>query len=168
MSTQIAFLRGINVGGHNKLPMATLRSICEELGFENVRTYIQSGNIIFDHNGPDKDSTLALESALQNHMGTAITVIMRSPEGLKRILDQNPFPEMHPAQVGVSLFKTTIPQTALAEFKNRADEHIFLSQKEIYVYYPQGMGKSKLKFPPALQKGTIRNINTLTKLADLL
>src|SRR5215468_823703 len=100
----ICFVRGINVGGNTMLPMNELRSLCEKLGFQGVRTYIQSGNIIFE--SPLAEAALAkhLETALQERMGKRIAVALRTIDELDEVLKKNPFQKAEPAKVGVMFF----------------------------------------------------------------
>ncbi|MCH7525008.1 MAG: DUF1697 domain-containing protein, partial [Bacteroidetes bacterium] len=94
MKTYIALLRGINVGGHKKVPMAELRELLSNSGFENVQTYIQSGNVILDSS---EDSTQNIEDIIQKtiiaHFGFDVSIIVKSPKDLQRIFDACPFSE---------------------------------------------------------------------------
>ena len=106
--TFIAFIRGINVGGANKLPMADLRQMCEDIGLENVRTYIQSGNVIFESELDAPTVIEQLEVALEEKMGKPILVSIRTADELASVLDANPFPDADPAKVGVMFFKEPV------------------------------------------------------------
>lgn len=167
METYIAFLRGINVGGNNILPMSELKSICTNIGFKNVRTYIQSGNVIFESGLSENEVIKQFESALYLARQKDIAVIIRTAKELNAVISRNPFPDAKPSWVGVTLFTAPLPGDMLKSIQNIVDEEIVISEREIYVYYPSGMGLSKLKFPNIRQKGTARNINTLTKIAEL-
>lgn len=162
-----ALLRGINVGGNNILPMTELKSLCEETGFENVKTYIQSGNVLFESNISEDKAISKLENALKKKLENHIPVIIRKIEELQVIISNNPFPEANPSQVGVSFFTKPVDQNLLKDFSNNGPEEIVLSEREIFIHYPDGMGKSKLKLPKMGEKGTVRNINTIRKLIDL-
>lgn len=164
MKTYIAFLRGINVGGKTALPMARLKSICQEIGFENVQTYIRSGNVLFESELTEEKLAGKLEHALLKSEEKHIPVIIRTENELKNILNQNPFPTANPAQVGVMFFSNTVPQDLLNDLTISGPEEVEISLKEIYVHYPNGIGRSKLKLP---KKGTMRNINTITKLVEM-
>lgn len=167
MNTYIAFLRGINVGGNTSLPMARLKSICRDIGFENVHTYIRSGNVIFQSELSISDSVKKLEQALLKSEEKHIPVIIRTEDELKTIITHNPFPHTKPAQVGVMLFANPVPQDLLEGVTISGPEKVEVSAREIYIHYPHGMGRSKLKLPKMDQMGTVRNINTLTKLVKL-
>jgi uncharacterized protein (DUF1697 family) len=167
MTTYIALLRGINVGGNTPLPMAKLRDICIELGFKNVRTYIQSGNVLFESDLLEPKLINMLEKALHDQLGKHIPVMVRSAKDLETIISKNPFPNANPAQVGISFFSQPVLENYLKDFVNTEPEEIVVSGREIYVHYPNGMGRSKLKLPKMQEQGTVRNINTVTKLVEL-
>jgi len=165
--TYVAFLRGINVGGNRVLPMAELKLICNGIGFKNVRTYIQSGNVIFESDLPEEALTKNLEQALYSREQKQINVIIRTVMELESIISSNPFPDAKLSRVGVMFFTDPVPADLLKGFKIQGSEEIVISRREIYIYYPLGMGRSKLKLP-LMQPGTVRNINTITKIAELV
>jgi uncharacterized protein (DUF1697 family) len=167
MNTHIAFLRGINVGGNTMLSMKDLAAICTRTGFENVRTYLNSGNVIFQSPLPEAELQMALETALSGKTGKEIGVVIRSPGDLERVVKGNPFPEAIPSQVGVLLVAEPVAEDILAEFVIPGREEVVPGGREVYVHYPDGMGRSKLKWPFSLRGGTMRNINTLAKLVGL-
>ena len=167
MNTHIAFLRGINVGGNTLVSMKDLAAICLHAGFENIRTYLNSGNVIFDSPLPESELQEALEKALSGKTEKDIGVVIRSPEDLERVVKGNPFSEAVPSQVGVLLVTEPVAENVLAEFVIPGREEVVPGIREVYVHYPDGMGRSKLKWPRSLKNGTMRNINTLSKLAGL-
>lgn len=167
MNTYFAFLRGINVGGKTMMSMKDLTAICTHIGFEKVRTYLNSGNVIFQSPRPETELQEALETALSGETEREIVVVIRSPGELERVVEQNPFPEAVPSQVGVLLVTEPVAANVLAEFVIPGRERIAVGKREVYVHYPDGMGRSKLKWPLPLRSGTMRNINTLRKLAGL-
>ena len=167
MNTHVAFLRGINVGGNTMVSMKDLAAICTHIGFDNVRTYLNSGNVIFQSSLPEAELQRILEKALSGKTGKDIGVVIRSPGELERVVKGNPFPEAVPSQVGVLLVTEPVTENVLAEFVIPGREKVELGGREVYVHYPDGMGRSKLKWPPSLRGGTVRNINTLTKLAEM-
>lgn len=167
MQTWIAFLRGINVGGNTMVSMKDLTAICSHIGFENVRTYLNSGNVIFESHLPEAALQKALETALSEKTGKEIGVVIRSPGDLERVVRGNPFPEAVPSKVGVLLGTEPVAKNILAEFVIPGREEVVPGKREVYVNYPDGMGRSKLKWPHSLRDGTMRNINTLRKLAGL-
>ena len=167
MNTHVAFLRGINVGGNTMVSMKDLAAICTHIGFENVRTYLNSGNVIFESPLPEAELQKALETALSGKTGKEIGVVIRSPGDLERVVKGNPFPDAVPSQVGVLLVTEPVAENILAEFVIPGREKVVPGKREVYVHYPDGMGRSKLKWPHSLRGGTMRNINTLRKLAGL-
>jgi uncharacterized protein (DUF1697 family) len=165
--TYIAFLRGINVGGATKLPMAELKSICKDIGFQNVRTYLNSGNVIFESELSEELLIKNLEHALYSEKQKHISVIIRTAKDLESVKSGNPFPNAKPAQVGVMFFADKVPKDAIKAITIPGPEEIKISGREIYIHYPNGMGRSKLKLPKMSRNGTVRNINTVTRLAEL-
>jgi uncharacterized protein (DUF1697 family) len=167
MNTHVAFLRGINVGGNTMVSMKDLAAIFTSAGFEKVRTYLNSGNVIFESPLPEAELQKAVEMALSGKTGKEIGVVIRSPGDLERVVKGNPFPDAIPSQVGVLLVTEPVAETILAEFVIPGREKVVPGRREVYVHYPDGMGRSKLKWPLSLRCGTMRNINTLRKLAGL-
>lgn len=166
MTTYIALIRAINVGGAGKLAMADLKTICEGLGFREVSTYIQSGNVVFRAEGSEREVAERLDAALAGKLSKAPGVMVRTPAELSAVLDNNPFPAMEPNRVLVSFFSDALPDDALNGIVAPDGEEAVMRGREIYVHYPIGSGRSKLKLP-ALKSGTSRNINTVAKLVGL-
>jgi uncharacterized protein (DUF1697 family) len=167
MAVFIALLRAVNVGGTGKLPMNELASICSKLGFEQVRTYIQSGNVVFESALSEDNTRARLEQALTNKMGKRIDIAVRTAAELRSILEENPFPDAPPARVGVAFLSKPVPKTLLKDLAGLGTEQVRLGSREIYIYYPDGMGRSKLKLPPSADPATVRNINTVAKLVAM-
>lgn len=166
MVTYVALLRAVNVGGTGKLPMAELRSMCTDLGFANVETYIASGNVVFecdDDAGTVKDT---LEARLAAYAGKPVGVMVRTAEEMSAILAANPFPDSEPRFTAVIFLDAPPPPDALELASGQANEMMQLGTREIYVAYPDGMGRSKLKIPAA-KSGTARNINTVATLVRM-
>lgn len=166
MANYVAFLRGINVGGV-KLYMDELRAICKEAGLQHVRTYIQSGNVLFESQKSEISLISSLEKLLKTRKGRPIPVIIRTVEELQDIVSGNPFPDAKASQVGVLLLPAVLPASAFEGILIPAREEISGAGRQVYIHYPDGMGRSKLKLPAAMAGGTMRNINTLTKLTQL-
>lgn len=167
MKTYLAFLRGINVGGNTILPMAELKSICNEIGFKNVRTYIQSGNIIFESELSEEILMKKIEQSLYIRKKKHIPVIIRTIEELESVISCNPFSNVKPSQVGVMFFTKPIPKDFLSGVFTTGPEKVKVAKREAYIHYPEGMGHSKLKLPKIAREGTVRNINTITKLVEI-
>jgi uncharacterized protein (DUF1697 family) len=166
MPTHIAMLRAVNVGGTGKLPMADLRALCEALGFRDVRTYLQSGNVVFNAPLAPAAAKASLERALAKRLGKPCRVLVRSAQQLKTLLAKQPFPKAEPNRVLVLFLDEAPPKGALTGWKIPADEELHLAGKELVIHFPDGMGKSKLKVPFA-DIGTGRNLNTIRALVEL-
>jgi uncharacterized protein (DUF1697 family) len=166
MTTYVALLRAVNVGGTGKLSMADLKALCVELGFGRVQTYIASGNVVFD-SGLAADSVASrLENRLLAYAGKAVGVFVRTAEEMKLVLDGNPFADKEPNRTYAFFLPEGSAAEALHAIRGRADEEVRLGKREIYVYYPSGMGKSKLQIPAA-KLGTARNLNTVARLVEM-
>ena len=149
------------------LPMNELRTLCEKLGLEEVRTYIQSGNVILESPLAEEALTKQLETALEKKMGKRIPVALRTVDELYELLKKNPFQKAEPARVGVMFFAKPVKKDFLDGVSTSTGEEVKVGKREIYIYYPNGMGRSKLKLPKDAQDGTVRNINTVRKLIEL-
>lgn len=166
MTSFVALLRAVNVGGTGRLPMADLKAICEAAGFQSVRTYIASGNVIFESNLKEKAIKKDLEARLLVYAGKPVGVMVRTASEMSEVLSRNPFPH-RPAKLTVAIFLDAAPPAdALDGLKGRVDEEVVLGSREIYVFYGANMGRSTLKIPGA-KNGTARNMNTVAKLASL-
>lgn len=166
MQTFIALLRAVNVGGTGKLQMAELRSMAEAEGFTDVRTYIQSGNLVFSSADKPCAIKLALEKRLEEYASKPVAVVVRTAQELQRVLDNNPFSHAEPSKVGVLFLNVAPPVNTIETAKGQADEEIHLGHREVFVHYPSGMGRTRLKLP-ALTYATTRNINTVAKLVQM-
>jgi len=167
MTTYIAFLRGINVGGNMLLPMAELKALCADAGFEEVQTYIQSGNVILQSRLSGEPVRTRLQKVLFNAKGKEIAVAVRSAVELESILSANPFSKANPSQVIVLLLNDPVQKESLRDIKIPGKEEVKAGLRELYIHYPEGMGKSKLKLPSVFKTGTARNLNTIAKLVEL-
>ncbi len=175
-TTVIALLRGINVGGKNKLAMVDLRSIAADAGYPDGVTYVQSGNLLLPDVAIDRVGGVAsrLRSAIEERTGLEIPVITRTIEQWQAIIDANPFPAAAAdgTKLHVVVLDDTVPNE-LAEFDATpfAPEEIGTGDRVVYLSLPDGMGRSKLAV--ALQRvgnaksGTARNWRTVLALADL-
>jgi uncharacterized protein (DUF1697 family) len=173
MPIMIALLRGINVGGHHKIKMDELRKVCESLKLRNPQTHVQSGNIVFSTEEKDA-ARLAkrMEEAIERKFGFHADVVVRTTRDLKDAVARSPFASRNGLEPG-KLIVTFLP-CDLAKGKcdgilniKAGGEEVKFGKRELYIYYPDGMGKSKLV--PALDRvlektGTARNWNTVTKL----
>ncbi|RST17892.1 DUF1697 domain-containing protein [Streptomyces sp. WAC05374] len=174
-----ALLRGINVSGHKKVPMADLRALLTGLGHRDVTTYLQSGNAAFTSaTGADED-TLAteLEAAIEKHFGFRVDCLVRGGPYLRAVADACSFPAagLQPKQLHVTYFSGPVTPDRFAGLDQAAflPEEFRLGDRALYLYAPDGLGRSKLAEAlarPALLKGvtaTTRNWNTVLKLVEL-
>lgn len=166
MTAFIALLRAVNVGGTGKLPMSDLTALCAQAGFERVRTYIASGNVVFDDDRSEAQVKSVLEAALAAYAGKPVGVMVRTSAEMAAVLAGNPFPDA-PSNRCTAIFLDRPPAAdALDKVTGRKDEELHLGRREIYVHYGHGVGTSKLKIPAA-KAGTARNMNTVAKLVEM-
>lgn len=166
MTVFVALLRAVNVGGTGNLSMADLKALCEEIGFRDVKTYIQSGNVLFRSEENEAAVQSRLEEALSRKMGKSPGVILRNRQALEGVAGNSPFPHAKPNYLLVTFLPDDAPKDALDKLVAPDGEEVHVAGREIYVHYPDGSGRSKLKLP-ALKAGTSRNLNTVTKLAEM-
>ncbi len=166
MPRYVALLRAVNVGGTGKLPMADVRSMCHDAGFTRVETYIASGNVIFDSKSAASKVKAELEARLLAYAKKPIGVVLRTAEEMAAVLKANPFPKTEPKFTYAIFLDQRLPRDALKHAVGQNDEEMRLGDREIFIHYPSGMGRSKLRIPAA-KTGTARNMNTVTKLAEM-
>ncbi|MBK3565819.1 DUF1697 domain-containing protein [Streptomyces sp. MBT62] len=177
-TTYAALLRGINVGGNKKLPMAELRTLLEGLGHDDVRTYLQSGQAVFTSGHGDEESHAAeIAGAIGKRFGFTVDVVVRDHAYLKAVADNCPFPaaELEAKQLHVTYYSQPVAEDRFAEFDQAAclPEEFRLGDRALYLYVPDGLGRSRLAVElarPRLNKGlvaTTRNWNTVLKLVEL-
>jgi len=176
MNTYISMLRGINVSGQKKIRMADLKSVYEDLGFQNIQTYVQSGNVIFD--SPEshiKRLTKQLETQIEKTFGFSVPVLMRTADDFMRIIEEHPFKYEEAIRVLVT-FLYDHPQVSkleeLSHYKDKVDRFV-IGQQEIFLFCPGGYGKTMLSntfFEKKLDVvATTRNwksVNALYELAN--
>jgi len=174
----ISMLRGINVSGQKKILMTDLKELYEKLGFSQVTTYIQSGNVIFKSNEKLPDTRLAkkIEKAIYEKYDFEVAVIIRSAEEIKKTISSNPFLKEKNCDTK-RLYVTFLSEIPAKENVESIENIHFLpdkfivSEKEIYLYVPKGYGETKISnnfFEQKLKvKATTRNWNTVNKLSDL-
>tara|TARA_R110002073_G_scaffold221808_8_gene382040 strand:- start:4944 stop:5471 length:528 start_codon:yes stop_codon:yes gene_type:complete len=170
----IALLKGINVGGHKKVPMAELRELLTKSGFENVQTYIQSGNVILRSTEKNiQKIEKQIKAAIFNHFGFEVSVLVKTKEDLKRIFNDCPFSE-DKKKASYFMMLHEIPDDVLV--KNALEkvyegEAYKIIKNCIYYYSAKGFGKSKFNvnfFERKLETfATARNYNTMVKLLSL-
>lgn len=165
MTQYVAFLRAVNVGGTGKLPMTELRAMCESVGFANVRTYIASGNVVFESKLKEASVKSKLESCLADYAGKPVGVLVRTGAELAAVLAGNPFGSAASNRCVAIFLDAAPPADALSHMSGQQEEEAALGTREIYVHYDKGMAHSKLKIPAA-KNGTARNMHTVAKLVE--
>lgn len=174
MNTYIALLRGINVVGNNQLPMKELVSILEKLGYENVQTYIQSGNVVFGSKKKmgDKDAG-KIGKAILNKKGFEPKILILSPSQLSDAVKNNPYPTDIGTALHLFFLESQPPKPNLEKLEQiKIDSERFKLTKEVfYLYAPEGVGRSKLASSVEKLIGvpaTARNWNTVCKIASMV
>jgi len=173
--TYAALIRGINVGGRAKLSMPVLKAGLAELGYEDVVTYVQSGNAVFRASGGKRQVAAAIERRILEDAGLTVTVMLRTHAELTRIAKRNPFlADAHePKHLHVLFLDATPEKGAVARLDpdRSPPDRFHVDGQEIYLHHPNGIGRSKLSgdyFEKTLGvRGTARNWNTVTKLVEL-
>jgi uncharacterized protein (DUF1697 family) len=176
MPVYVSMLRGVNVGGHNKILMAELRDLYSALKFEDPRTYVQSGNVIFRTKEAD-EATLAnkIQSAIGKKFGFRPEVMLRSTSEIRKVIAANPFAKranLEPSKLHVN-FLHAKPSAEVSEkiaAIKASPEELHLLGRELYIYFPDGAGRSKLI--PVLDRvlktsATGRNWNSVTKTLEI-
>ena len=175
METYIALLRGINVSGHKIVKMDTLRKVLEELDFENIKSYIQSGNIIFDSS---VRGTGVLENRItqkiEEYFGFLVPVMVVTPDALKTIVKKNPFPNLEDATQPYVAFLSEVPTAAAISVLQQIDfggDMFTTIGKTIYLHYAGSVADTKLS-NAAIERNlkiraTSRNWKTVLKLIEL-
>jgi uncharacterized protein (DUF1697 family) len=166
MTAYVALLRAVNVGGTGKLPMAALAAMCAELGFKRIQTYIASGNVIFESEAAALLVQAQLEKRLRGYAGKAVDVFVRTAAEMRSVLERNPFSDKDPKYTYAFFIHGKPPSDAAQHARGQSVELLRLGKREIFVYYPAGMGRSKLRIPAA-ERGTARNMNTVAKLVEM-
>ena len=176
MHTYISMLRGISVSGQNLVCMAELKSLYESLGFENVRTYVQSGNVVFESAEQDGlKLAKQIETGIEKSFGFSVPVLIRSADDLQRILESHPFKNEEPIRVLVTFLYERPDQSKLdnlSSYEDKVDKFV-LGEQEILLFCPGGYGTTKLSNTFFEKKlgvvATTRNrktVNTLYEMAS--
>lgn len=176
MTRYLALLRGINLGGHNMISMADLRAVLTKMGFQDVQTLLQSGNVVFS--GPKKSPAALereLEAALEKALGLTIDFHVRTADEWRKVIDANPFAaeaKRDPARFVVTCYKSVIDpaKVKVAQAAITGREKLRADGRHLYMTFPDGQGNSKagVIVGKQLGPGTARNWNTVLKLAALL
>lgn len=176
MKTYIVLLRGINVSGQKKIKMADLKKFLEDIGFKNVRTYIQSGNIIFEYKKTSQtDLANKIKNEIQKQYSFEVPTLVLTSDCIKNILDNSPWgKDKNTDQMYFTLLgKQTLSENIIKIKKeNYLPDKFLIDGKVIYLYLPNGYGKTKLNnnfFEKRLKvQATTRNWNTLKKILEIV
>jgi uncharacterized protein (DUF1697 family) len=176
MAVVIAMLRGVNVGGHHKLSMESLRKHCTGFGLEAVQTYIQSGNLVFRDSGDPSTLTQRLEGGIEAKFGFRPPVVLRTAPEMRKTIAKNPFAGrsgIDPSRLLVLFMAASPARAALKQVLAMPcePEELRASGRELYIYYSEGMARPKIplvRIEKTLQcASTGRNWNTVLKLAAM-
>lgn len=174
MAVLISLLKGVNIGGHHKIKMDALRELYATMGLPDARTYVQSGNILFRAAERDRARIAKrIGDGIEEKYGFRPEVVLRTLPEMKSVVTRNPFAGrevLEPHKLAV-LFLAGAPQGAKSLVVKADKEEVKIDGQEVFVYFPDGIGKSKLSVP-AIEKGlktiaTARNWNTVLKLVEL-
>ncbi len=146
--------------------MADLKVLCTKAGFHEVETYIASGNVVLNSDLASSKVQAQLMKQLLFYAGKEVGVFVRTAAEMRAVLQGNPFADKDPRYTYVLFLNEQPLPIAVANCPGRVDEELRLANREIYIYYPRGMGQSKLRIRAA-SAGTARNMNTVAKLVEL-
>jgi uncharacterized protein (DUF1697 family) len=174
VAVQIALLRGINLGSRNRVPMPELRDHLAQLGYGEVRTVVQSGNLVLESGAGAGQLAADLQAAIADRFGVDTPVVVRTAKQLEKVVDDNPFPDAvkDPKRYQVTFLEAKCP-AAEAKALREADvapEHLHVAGREIYVWHVDGIQQSpaaKLMSQQLSGVATARNWNTVLKLLEL-
>lgn len=167
-TTYVALLRGINVGGKRKVAMSPLASCLSANGFDDVTTYIQSGNLIFSHSN-ESNLCSKLEEIIFGFAGFEVPVVLRTATEIIEVVNKNPFSDIQPTKLHVGFLREPPQSTALSAIESNTwePEACVVIGREAYLYLPEGMGRAKMPSRlRLLDTATVRNWNTVTALAS--
>jgi len=166
MTSYIALIRAVNVGGTGKLPVTKLAQLCSIAGFLNPRTYLASGNVVFKSKATENQVRAALEEQLAAYAGKPVGVLVRSDKEMADVVARNPFVGENASRVMALFTDDPLPPAPLSGASGIQNESVQLGLRELFIFYPNGQADTKLRLP-AMKLGTARNMNTVAKLAEL-
>jgi len=175
MSRLVVLLRGINLGRHNRIGMASLRELLEGMGYEGVRTHLQSGNVVLSAREPAAEVARAIEEAIEARLGLSIDVIVRTAEEIAAVVAADPLGDVatDPAKHLVAFLSEEADPDALRELEREdlGAERVTARGREIHLWCPHGIQASGVmtalaRRPPA-PVVTVRNWRTVTRLAEM-
>lgn len=174
MNTYISLLRGINVGGHKRIKMEDLRKLYESLGFKNVQSYIQSGNVLFQTSESNRQKLItAIEQKIEHVYGYHVTIIIKTAEEVQAALKKVPFKNIDESKLMIAFLseKPSKPDMTPIEDVMIESEEAQLIGDVLYLYFPQGSARSKLSTNLIEKKldvsSTIRNWRSTNKLLSM-
>jgi len=175
MAVHVAMLRGINLGGRRRVPMAELRTLLTDAGYDDVRTYVQSGNIVLANPAKPAEVERDLRALIADRFGFDVPVVVRSRTQLKRVIERDPIDHAadDPKRYQVTFLADKLPADVVTRLQERMieSERFVVSDREIYTWHPEGVARSKLA-SAITDKGlgitaTARNWTTVTTLLDI-
>jgi uncharacterized protein (DUF1697 family) len=167
VTAYVALIRAVNVAGTGKLPKDELRAMGEACGFRSVRTFINSGNLLFTSELTEATAKKRVEKRLADHFGKAVPAFVRNTREMAEAVARNPFGDDKPSRVMAHFIDEEPTRAMLEAARDVQGERLALGPRLIYVSYGEGIGKSKLKLP-AVKQGTARNMNSVARIAGLL
>jgi uncharacterized protein (DUF1697 family) len=166
MTAYVALLRAVNQGGRGHLKMEDLQALCEARGLGNVRIHGQGGNIVFESDRTERALCQDLDRAVGDKLRRPTGVLIRTAAEMRAILEANPFPDARFRLVGVMFLPKVLPVRLLTELALGGPEDVRMIGREIFVHYPDGIERSKMKIPFAAD-GTTRDLTTISKLVAM-
>ena len=175
MAVHIVLLRGINIGPRNRIAMPALREALEEAGFDNVRTYVQSGNVVLESTAKPDEVQRKVEALIEKEFGLEIAVVVRTKAQLAAVVKKNPLGKVakNPKTYQVTFLAKKLPAKAVSALEEAAtqDEQLVVAGREVYAWHPEGVARSKLWAKLAGQglgvTATSRNWTTVEALLEL-
>jgi len=167
LTAYVALVRAVNVSGTGKLPKEELKAMGEACGFERVRTFINSGNLLFASELAECTVKQRVEEKLAGHFGRAVPAFVRNAREMAEVSLNNPFADDRPNQVMAYFIDERPVQAMIDEARDVQEERLALGARVVYISYGGGIASSKLKMP-MLKKGTARNMNSVARMAELL
>lgn len=167
MTAYVALVRAVNVTGTGMLPKEKLKAMGEACGFGNVRTFINSGNLLFTSRLSESSVRKRVQEQLAEYFGKPVPAYIRSAKEMAEAAASNPFKDDKPSRVMAHFIDAEPVQAMINEARDIAGERLALGPRLIYVSYGEGIGKTKLKLA-AIKTGTARNMNSVAKIAELL